>query len=390
MSGLPKVKINVNTVGLGLTRQTKDGITGFVMSGASVNGKIQEGVSEQLFSLDNAIEKGITKTGLNAYMYKHIAQYYDEAGEGAELWVMVVSQATLMSTMLDKTEPFAKKILDDAKGSIRILGVSRKSEAGVTIANGIDEDVDLAFANAKALMLENVEKYKEASVIIDGKDYNGTVGDLKNYRETDNEYVTVLVGNSDATKNAAIGLYTGRLSAIPVQRNPARVKDGTLPILKAYLTNGKTIEENEASLDALHDKGYTFMRTFIGRAGYFFSHALTTTLASNDLNTIPRFRTIYKARRIAYNEFVENILDEITLSPEGKIAPSIVKSWQAQIDNAINLQMTSKGEISGVRTLIDPNQNVLAADEIAVKLKVQPVGYAGDIIVDLGFVTSLV
>jgi hypothetical protein len=389
MSGLPKIQINVNNDGLGQVAAIADGTAGLVLTGASVNGKITEGESVQLFNLDNAIANGITKTGLNAYAYKHIKQFYDEAGKGAELWVMVVPAGILMSTMADKTEPYAKKLLDDAKGSIRLLGLSRKSVDGITIANGVDEDVDLAITNAQSLIETYTVNYKEASVIIDVNDFNGTVGDLKNYREDDKEFVTPLLANSDGSKNSAVGLFLGRLAKIPVMRNPARVKSGSLPVLNAYLTNGKPIETLESAWDAIHDKGYAFMRSFVGRAGYFFTHAPTCTLGSNDLNSIPRVRAIYKARRVAYIAFTNEILDEIPLEANGKIAPAFVKSWQGLIDNAITEQMVVKGEISGVRTIIDPSQNVLATNEVIITLKVLPVGYAEYITVNLGFVINL-
>lgn len=389
MNGLPRVTINVNDDRLGQSQQTNDGIAAMVLTGASVSGKITAGVPVQVFSLDGAIAKGIAETGTNSYAYKHVKQFYDEAGDGAELWLMVVPATIAMSDMADITKPYAKKVFDDAKGSIRLLGLSRKSATGVTVANGLDADVDKTVTNAQVLIKQYAEKYKEASVLIDGKDFNGNGADLKNYREADKEFVSVEMVNSDGSKNAAIGLLLGRLAKDPVMRNPARVESGTLPINAAYFTNGEPIETLEDSWDAIHDKGYIIMRSFVGRAGYFFSHALTCTLQSSDFNSIPRVRTIYKARRIAYNALVSKILDEIPLEATGKIAPAVIKSWQALIDNAITAQMTSTGEISGNRTTLDPNQDVLGTNEIKVRLDIQPVGYAEYITVDLGFVTNL-
>lgn len=389
MNGLPKIKINVNSNRLGGSIQTADGIAAMVLTGASVAGKIQVGQSVKVTGLEDAKTKGITETGTNAYAYKHVKQFYEEAGEGAELWAMVVDAAVTMEEMADPTEAYAKKLLDDAKGTVRLLGLSRKSAAGVTIANGLDEDVDKAVIKAQLLIKGYAEKYKEASVIIDGKDFNGTEADLKNYKEASNEFVSVLTANTDKSKNAAVGLLLGRLAKDPVMRNPARVKSGTLPVSNAYLTNGEPIEAYENSWDAIHDKGYIFLRSFVGRAGYFFTDAPTCMLESNDLSSIPRVRTIYKARRIAYNAFVNELLDEIPLEPNGKIAPVLIKSWQAVIDNALTSQMTQNGEISASRTSIDPNQDVLGTNEMKVTLKILPVGYAKYITVDLGFTTSL-
>ena len=144
-TGLPKVTINVNSDNLGQSAQTADGIAALVLTGASVTGKIQEGIPIKLTSLKAAETNGITKTGINAYAYKHLKQFFDEAGEGAELWIMVVPDTVTMAAMADKTEPYAKKVLDNANGTVRLLGVSRESDTGITITNGVDEDVDNAW-----------------------------------------------------------------------------------------------------------------------------------------------------------------------------------------------------------------------------------------------------
>ena len=388
MNGLPKVKINVNNDGLGQVAQTEDGVSAMILTGASVVDGAQVGESFQVFSLDDAQAKGITQAA-NPYAYKQVQQFYEEAGNGAELWLMLVADTVSMEDMVSSDQDFAKKLLDDAKGAIRLIAVSRESAGAVTLSDGIDEDVDNAVVKAQSLIEGYASKYKEASVIIDGKDFNGTVGDLKDYTESDNEFVSILLSNTDGSKNAAVGLLLGRLAKDPVMRNPGRVKSGSLPATQGYFTNEQSIEELENAWDSIHDKGYIFLRSFVGRSGYFFNDAPTCTTGSDDLNNITRVRTIYKARRVAYDVFVNEILDEIPLEANGKIAPALIKSWEGLVDNAINLTMTQNGEISAVRTSIDPAQDVLATNEVKVSLDILPVGYAKYITVELGFTTSL-
>ena len=194
-----------------------------------------------MFSLDDAKTNGITETGINEYAYKHVKAFYDEAGNGAELWVMVVASSITMAEMADKTEAYAKALLDEAKGNVRLLGITRKSASGVTIANGVDEDVDDAVTNAQALIEEFAATFKAASVIIDGKDFNGNVADLKDYTTATSPFVSVALANSDGSNNASIGLLLGRLAKDPVHRNPARVKSGELPT--AYLTDGTALRK---------------------------------------------------------------------------------------------------------------------------------------------------
>lgn len=280
-------------------------------------------------------------------------------------------------------------MLTDAKGDIRLLGLSRLSTGVVTHEDGLDEDVAKAQLKAQELAVDFANKYKDFNVVIDGKDFKGIIADLADYTESDREFVSILMANTNGGKNASIGLLLGRLASDPVQRLPSRVRTGSLPVELAYFTDGTLVEDKEDAWDAIHNKGYIFMVSFVGRAGYFFSAAPTTTLGSSDFNTIPRVRTIYKARRLAYQVLLEELSDEVPLQADGTILPAYVKSFQAAIDTAIATEMTANAEISDARSNIDPSQNVLGTNELKASLEVLPVGYAEYITVDLTFITSL-
>lgn len=389
MNGLPRVKIAVIGDQLGQVQGTDDGVAAMVLTGVNVAGGASTNTSYQLFSLKDAEDLGIEAIGGNAYPYKQIKRFYDKAGNGAVLWIMLVATTVSMADMADKNEAYAKKLLDDAKGAVRLLGLSRKSATGVTIEDGLDQDVKQAQINAQELAKDYVEKYKDFSVVIDGKDFNGTVADLANYHESDKEFVSILIANSDGSKNADVGLFLGTLANDPVQRSPARVRSGALPIALAYLTDGSAIEDYEDAWDTIHNLGYIFLRSFVGRAGYFWTAAPTTTLGSSDFNSIPRVRAIYKARRVAYNVLVNELNEEVPLQADGTIAPAFVKSYEAAIDTAIATTMVSNGELSNAKATLPASQNVLGTNTVSASLKVQPVGYAEYIDVDLSFAISL-
>ena len=114
--GLPKIKFNIASNGLGLLSATIEKNAGLILTGVSVDGKIKIGESKQIFSLQDAQKIGITEVE-NPFAYKHIKAFYDYAGTNAELWVMLVSDATTMENMADKEQNLARKLLDDA-GSI--------------------------------------------------------------------------------------------------------------------------------------------------------------------------------------------------------------------------------------------------------------------------------
>ena len=99
--GLPKIKFNIASNGLGLLSATIEKNAGLILTGVSVDGKIKIGESKQIFSLQDAQKIGITEVE-NPFAYKHIKAFYDYAGTNAELWVMLVSDATTMENMADK------------------------------------------------------------------------------------------------------------------------------------------------------------------------------------------------------------------------------------------------------------------------------------------------
>ena len=386
--GLPGVKINIKNGSLGSVPTSKDGIAGLVLTGVTVAGsnKVTVGSSYQIFSLADAEGLGILNTGVNAYPHTQIKEFYDTAGTGAQLWIMLVLANITMEDMLDKTKPYVSKLITDAGGSIRKLAVSRKSGAGITITDGLDADVDKALIKGQVLADESALAFKPFRFLVDGKDFNGTVANLKDYTTAGFNRGGVLLGTTSSSKNASVGFALGTMAKLPVQRKISRVKNGALAIADAYLTNQAITESLENAWGAIHDKGYIFFRTFIGKSGFFFNGDATATALTDDYASFTNGFVIDKATTIAYLTFVEEVEDEIDVNENGAIDGGVIKALQAKIENNIELQMIGNDEASGVTALIDPNQNVLATSDLDVSLSVQPKGYKKFINIDLGFI----
>ncbi len=386
--GLPKITFNIATDGLGLAESDVEKIPGIVVTGNTVAGKITIGESKQFFSFDEATESGITETD-NPFAYKHVKAFYDYAGTGAELWLMLMSDATTMTTACDKNEQIAKKLLNDAAGNIRVLGVVREQTGSETITNGLDADVDTAAVKLNELAEEFAGNYFPFRGILSGGSFSGTVSELKDYSTTELNRVSVLIGNTDGEADAAIGLALGRLSSIPVQRNIGRVKDGAVEQLAAYFTDGEKTESKLASWDAIADKHYIFFRNFAGKSGFYFTDDPTLTGDDDDFVSLARGFVMDKAVILAYNVLVENLGDEILMTESGNIHSAIIKSWQNAVENTLNTNMTDDGELSACKCYIDETQDVLTSNEMVVQIQLQPVGYAKFITVNIGFTTEI-
>ena len=131
----------------------------------------------------------------------------------------------------------------------------------------------------------------------------------------------------------------------------------------------------------------------MGRTGYFWTDDRMACEETDDYAHLTARRTVDKAARIAYDTLLDYMLTEIETNEDGTMQQDVLKSWQAEVESAIDTQMTAKGELSstdgsGCSCYIDPAQNVVSTSIITLTLKVRPFGYARTINVDLGFQVS--
>lgn len=387
--GLPKIIFNINKNGLNRLGLGVQKVPGIVITGASVVGKIQIGQAHQIFSLKDAENLGIEAVGVNAFAHKHLSDFFNEAGQGAEIWIMLVSDATTYDQMADVNEDFGKELIASSAGRVRILGLVKESPGDEVITNGMDADSHAGVIKAQALANHFQSLFRPFRVIISGNKFSGTPADLMDYETAEYNRVNMLIANNDGSPEASVGLSLGRLAKTPTQRKQNRVKDGAIIPGQAYFTNGEPVESLQDAWDAIDEKRYTFFRNFAGRAGFYFSNDHTLTQSSEDFSSLARGLVMDEAVIEAYDVLIEELSDEIPLTPAGLIHPAIIKGWQSNIETRLKGQMVDQGKLSGVRAYIDENQNVLQDDNVEVSIFLQPVGYADFIEVNIGFTTKI-
>lgn len=387
---LPNITFNIATDGLGRSQAEIQKIPGLVITGIT-EADVTLGETYQIFSLKNAEDLGITEESGNAFAYKHISDFYETAGQGAPLWFMLVSDVTTMTLMADINEPYAKKLVNDAGGSIRVIGLLKKAVGDEAVSGGLDEDVATAAQKAQELGAYFAERYMHIRTILSGNGFDGTVANLTDFEAAGLGYsgVNLLIANKDGAPEASIGLALGKQLSIPSQRKQSRIKDGPVITDTAYFTNGAPVESLADAWDLIDDKGYTFFRNFPNRSGYFFSSDRTLTAKEDDFSSLARGFVMDEAVLIAYGVLIEQLSDEIPVTEAGQIHPAIIKSWQSSIETQIENLMVASGKLVAVRAYIDENQNVLANDKVVVDISLLPVGYAEFIEVNIGFTTNL-
>ena len=410
---LPYVKIDFANGAIGASEPMDDGVTGLVCTAVAVTQTVN-GETDNVFALntpylitklDELVSKGITSdsSDANATLYKAVKEFYDEAPDGSKLWIMGVADTVTIADIVDKTKDNAKKLLVAANGTIRTLAVKIKDKSGYTptVTTGIDGTVRTAITNAQSLAEWATETlFAPVMVLLEGRHYTGNAETLKsNPINTGNDNrVGVVIGDTEVDPKsnidlhgAAVGLLAGRIASIPVQRSVARVRTGSITTTTMYIGN---LPAESGNPGTINDCGFICPRTFVGKAGYYWSDDKLAAEASDDYSLIPRRRVADKAYRITYSTLINEVAEEISVTDDGKISAPVVKAIQTAVESAIVNNMTSIGNLGndpsdpndmGVECYINPDQNIVATSRLDVQVRIKPHGYSKYINVSLGF-----
>ena len=369
---LPNVNIEFDNGALGGVAQSADGVVGMLIGLADVT-SLAEGKAVCVYSTDCLAKYGI-KEGTPAH--KAISEFYTEAGEGAELWLMAVD-ATDAAALLAE----GKKLLKAANGRIRTLGV--------VPSEGVAADKITEVTLAAQVLGEWAAKTIFAPIIVllpvVYSDTLPVVVTMTNNR------VGLVVGDTVENSNTAmIGVVLGRVAEVDVQVHIGRVKDGALKVAAAYIGAEDACVSD--AVETLYNNGYIVPRCFVGKSGYFFADDCLATADNDDYRSLARRRVIDKAYRVAYTALLEYVNDNLDVTNEGTLTAMSAKAIEQEVESKIYNSMTAEGNLStdgdgdtGVKVSVDTTNDVVATNTINVRIQVKPYGYAKFIEVKLGF-----
>jgi hypothetical protein len=401
---LPSITLPFQNGALGQVELSTDGvfaaIAGVVPSGALETDKVYK-----FTSMTEVTDAGLIDNVENHVVYKFFQEFYAEAGNGAEIYLLtqpvdVATSAYFQSAGSGK--PPVMKVMEETGFKIKGLFVIVNPEDGavIPIDNGIATLVPNTVFEAQRFA-ENLAttNYAPIFVIVDGYGYQGLPNLLEDLKLQNYNRVGVLIGDTEsrtgatASKGSCLGLLAGRLAKYQVHVNAGKVRNGKLATLSAFIVD-EPVES--ADVTALHDKGYITLRTHVGRAGYFFSDDPLATAISDDYRQLTHRRVIDKAYRIGYNAALDFLLDDLPLTNSGTLMPYYAKTIEGVLIRAVATQMSINGELSvdptnnndsGVIAEIDLNWNVASTSKIQFKkFQVRPKGHARYIDVPIGFV----
>ena len=393
-----RVNIMLANGQLGATLQTNDGITGMVLTGADETGGYTTGTPILVTSMTDVANAGITQPN-NPFAIKQIQEFYNQAGAGAQLYLMLTKASMTVADMADNTNANgAKALLDYAAGRIKVIGLLSDDVAiataggTITISNGMNGDVYTAADNMAVMAKAYFEAEQPFRAVIGATSFStGSGSPTDETHGTTNNRTAILIGDTESVtgysggKSACIGLLLGVISSIPVQRKVSRVRSGALTNTAAFVAGIPIETIGAGGMSVLAGLGYITFTTYPNVSGYFFSGDAMCTAPTDDYSMLARGRVIDKAHILAYTTFVQEVDDEVPVNADGTLDNGFCKWLEQQIVNQINNTMTANKEISAVSCFIDPAQNILSRNRLNVVLRVTPVGYATNIEISLGF-----
>lgn len=384
---LPNVNINLGNGGLGKVAQTSDGVAGLILTGTAVEKKLMLNTHYLLSSTADLVGLGITKEN-NPLIDKEVKAFYAQAGEGAELHLLVVSQATTLTQMCasDTTSPLCQ-LIDAAGGRIRLVGVNKIAgedyEADVT--EGIDGDAVVAAAAAQKTAESYAKQIRPFRVLMPATAWNGKTDKLFKPAEASYNRVAFVLASDQAVGSvypAAIGMVLGRAALAQPQQSIGRFKFGSLAP-KGYFTSGDDYLSKSSMAESLHDAGYLFFISIPTKNGCYLNGDHTAAAATDDYSELHLGRIIDKAMVITYATYINEILDNVEVDDKGALPAGVCKNFEGMIENAINTSMAN--QISDFSVYINPEQNILSSGILNISCKIVPLGVLNTIQVNLAF-----
>lgn len=381
----PNVNITLGNGNLGRVQTTDDGVAGLILTGTAITNKLELNKHYLLGGTADLAKMGITETN-NPLIDKEVKAFYEQAGEGAELHLLVISDATTLTVACAATsESPLNKLIDAAGGRIRLVGINKLPPVSYKplLTEHIDGDVITAVAAAYATAEAQTTKVRPFRVLLPAALWDGKTDELYAPAESTYNRVGLVIASDDKTnKTAAIGRVLGRASKIAVHQSIGRVKDGAIAT-EGWLTDGTEYQEASSKTNLLHDAGYITYLKYATKNGCYLNGDPMAAPVTDDYSELHLGRVIDKAYTIIYNTYITEIMDNIVVGDDGKLTKGVCLYYESLINNAIGVAMGA--EISSFSAYVDPSQNILSSGALAISGKIVPQGVIKEINFGLSF-----
>lgn len=156
-------------------------------------------------------------------------------------------------------------------------------------------------------------------------------------------------------------------------------------------SNGKLLTDTTITTNLLTQLNlyrYIFLRSFVDFAGSYFNDSHCAIAQSSDYAYIENNRTIDKAIRLGRAALLPYLNSPLSFNADGTLTDITIAAFRGSLATA-SAPMKRANEISQDGITIDPKQKSLTTSSVYISFKIIPNGVARNIIVNIGYTTSL-
>ncbi|CAA0144740.1 conserved hypothetical protein [Tenacibaculum maritimum] len=406
---IAKGKLGANLLG------ASDTISGIVI-GSVAAPSLALNTPRVVYNLKDVEKLGITPQfdiDNKVHVFRHLSEFYRNAGEGIELYLMLVAQTTTISTICDVD---ARPLLLFAKGKIRQLAIAiNVTEAtSPVMLDGLPTDVQNGIPKAQGLANWAFDNKMPCQVFLEGYAYGGDASTVSNLREIVNvkaTKVSVFIGQDygyaknqsikNRKKYADVGTLLGICSKAKVNQNVGNNEefDITDATKGSWLEPGLSSHQKNTDvyhdLQTLEDKAFLFGVEYTGLAGVRINndHTCVEIIQDSDNSTnehsIAYGRTKDKAIRGLRNVYLPKVKTDWPIDPKtGKLPPGVVVALEDLGDEVFE-NMVKRGELSYGKTIVDKDSDLLIDKVLKVSFEIVPKGSIGEVSGTINLKTSI-
>lgn len=330
-------------------------------------------------------------SAIDVYYY-HVSEYFRMNSNG-ELWVAIYDVPGTYTFTEVETLQLA------AKGTLRQIGVY---VPGRTVVSNIAADVVALNTVLDGL---DTDKMPLSAVLAEDMKSVTDLTTLPTLSTLNSEWVSVNIsqdGNAEGFSlfNAYgksitnLGALIGTISVNSVSADIAQ------PIPQNNITNAVENEVPAFANGALftsvskglqtHLDNYRYIYTgnFVGYVGTYFNDSHCAIVQNSNYAWIEENRVQAKIERLMYAAYLPYLKSQLDLNEDGTLTQVVVSSLESVGDEALR-PMVQASELSGVRTVINPAQDVTTSGKLIVTLYEQNKPIARSIEIVTNSVTTL-
>jgi hypothetical protein len=188
-------------------------------------------------------------------------------------------------------------------------------------------------------------------------------------------------------KVAANISLASRGSRVLISTDLARVAEGALGGVLGITFDGN----DDPSID---DAKISCLRTWPGQPGFFVGKARLKSSNGSDFTDWHFLRVMNRACRIARDSMIQFQGEGFRTVSGGTLDPRDAADIKAIVDDALAAGLLRPdnargvpGHVSAVSITVDLAEPIVSSGKLKIKLRLRPLGYADDIVINVGFTT---